>query len=207
MLPVPPPPTEFEEGRVFEYSDVGQSLWRLQQAGQLTDGHAATSDGVALPVHRAVLAARGAEVLLADAGGRGPLDGAQLASLIALVYKVRSRLSLGLVIGIDMTGLVWSSLVSHLLSPQGHVGEALLQGAQASREVLERDTQELLHVLRGARVAGLPLFARDAQRSVITRIGRGGPAAPDGFNPDLEVGVVLVLVFATDRIRISCWRV
>jgi hypothetical protein len=72
------------------------------------------------------------------------------------------------------------------------VGEALLQGAQASREVLERDTQELVAVLRGARLAALPLFARDAQRSVITRIGRGGPAAPDGFNPDLEVRCCVV---------------
>ena len=177
MLPVPPPPTEFEEGRVFEYSDVGQALWRLQQAGQLTDAHAATSDGVAVPVHRAVLTARGAEALLeAEAGGRGRLDGAQLAALVALVYKVAHSPPFLLLV-----------LFAHEKGSQGHVGDALLQGTQASREVLERDTQELVHVLRGARLAGLPLFARDAQRSVITRIGRGGAAAPDGFNPDLEV--------------------
>jgi hypothetical protein len=92
MLPVPPPPTEFEEGRVFEYSDVGQALWRLQQAGQLTDGAVATADGVAVPVHRAVLAARGAEALLDGSGGNSLLDGAQLAALVSLIYKVRAVL-------------------------------------------------------------------------------------------------------------------
>ncbi len=156
MLPTPPAPTEFEEGRVFEYSDVGQALWRLQQAGQLTDAHLTTSAGFALPVHRAVLAAMGAEALADDPALTARVDAAQLGALVSLLYT-------------------------------GYVGEALMQGSFAPRETLERDTQLLVHVLRGSRLVGLPQFGRIVQRSVVSRIGRGGAATPDGFNPDLEL--------------------
>jgi hypothetical protein len=46
-----------------------------------------------------------------------------------------------------------------------------------------------------ARAVGMPSVARDAQRSVVLRIGRGGPALPDGFNPDLEL-LARVTMFA-----------
>jgi hypothetical protein len=55
------------------------------------------------------------------------------------------------------------------------------------QQTLERDAQLLAELMAAARAAGMPAVARAVQRSVVLRIGLGGPAQPDGFNPDLEL--------------------
>lgn len=69
----------------------------------------------------------------------------------------------------------------------GIVGATLLSAVSASRVVLDQATQELVWALEACKALQLHDLARVIQRSVVSRIGRGGPPQPDGFVPDLEL--------------------
>lgn len=173
MMHLQPPPTEVDPGEVFEFS-----LFRSALAGQLASGENADATLVCadgeLPVHRSILAAAGALSLL-EPGAGARLKLAQARTLLTYLYA-------------------------------GHVGQALLQGTATDKEVgvvllgvlvlfdlccvcqtLEQDARLLAELMEAGRAAGLAAVARAVQRSVVLRIGLGGPAHADGYNPDLEL--------------------